>query len=157
MFACLLLCFISMFTCLNLGLAMLYALCGFKFVSIWGHLLAWLHPPLLWLVGCDHLWNTSPWCWCAWYTPFSTSCNVVMLALLALCHPFSFLCFFASLHTCLHVHVWVCVSSILQSHGTMDARSKPTFFLLGHLLCLIICLFASVWILLLFALPPWSS
>ena len=36
--------------------------------------------------------------------PFFASCNVVMLALLALCHPFSFLCFFAFLHTCLHVH-----------------------------------------------------
>ena len=33
--------------------------------------------------------------------PFSTMCDVVMLAL---CHPFGFLCFFASLHACLHVH-----------------------------------------------------
>ena len=35
--------------------------------------------------------------------PFSTSCDV-MLALLALCHPFGSLCFFAYLHACLHVH-----------------------------------------------------
>ena len=55
-----------------------------------------------------------------------------MLALLALCHPFHFLCFFASLHACLHVHAWVCVSSTLQSHGIMNTQSKPTFFLLGH-------------------------
>ena len=63
--------------------------------------------------------------------PFSAPC-VDMLALLALCHPFGFLFFFASLHACLHVHAWVCVSSILQFHGTMNTRSKPTFILLGH-------------------------
>ena len=50
-----------------------------------------------------------------------------MLALLALCHLLGFHCFFASLHACLHVHAWVCVLSILQSHGDMDTRSKPTF------------------------------
>ena len=55
-----------------------------------------------------------------------------MLTLLALCHSFGFLCSFASLHACLHVHACVCVSSILQSHGTMDTWSKPTFVLLGH-------------------------
>ena len=64
--------------------------------------------------------------------PFCTSCNVDMLVLLDLCHPFGFLYFFASLHTCLHVHAWVYVSSILWSNGTMGTRSKPTFVLLGH-------------------------
>ena len=34
----------------------------------------------------------------------SASCDVVMLSLLALCHPFAFLCFFAFLHACLHVY-----------------------------------------------------
>ena len=63
--------------------------------------------------------------------PFFAPC-VVMLALLALCHPFGFHCFFASLHACLHVHSWVYVLSILQFHGTMDTQSKLTFFLLGH-------------------------
>ena len=53
-----------------------------------------------------------------------------VLAFLALHHPFGFPCFFTFLHACLHVHAWVCVSSILQSHGTMDTRSKPTFVLL---------------------------
>ena len=63
--------------------------------------------------------------------PFSTLCDV-LLALLALRHPFGFLFFFAFLHACLHVHAWVCVSSILQSRGTMDTQSKPTFILLVH-------------------------
>ena len=39
------------------------------------------------------------------------------------------LCIFARLP---HVHAWVYVSSIFQSSGTMDTRSKPTFVLLGH-------------------------
>ena len=105
--------------------------------------------PFLWFVGCNHLWDMSPWCWCAWYTPFSTLCDVVILALLALCHSFGFLCFCASLHTCLHVHAWVCASFVLQSHWTMDTRSKPTFVLLRHPFCLTTCLFAPVWHLLL--------
>ena len=76
--------------------------------------------------------------------PFSALCDV-MLALLALCYPFVFLCFFAFLHS--HVHAWVCVSSLLQSYGTRDTWSKPTFVLLGHpllfdnmLVCSFICL-----------------
>ena len=36
--------------------------------------------------------------------PFYTPCDVDMLVLLDLCHMFGFLYFFASLHTCLHVH-----------------------------------------------------
>ena len=64
--------------------------------------------------------------------PFCTPCDVDMLVLLDLYHLFGFLHFFASLHTCLHVHVWVYVSSILRSNGTMGTRSKPTFVLLGH-------------------------
>ena len=70
-----------------------------------------------------------------------------MVAMLALRHPFGFLFFLESLHTCLHVYAWVCVSSILQSNGTMDTWSKPTFILLGHhllfdnmLVCPFICL-----------------
>ena len=120
------------------------------------------------LFGCNCLWDISLWCWCAWYTPFSTPCDDVMLILLGLCLPFGFLCFFAFLHVCLHVHARVlaclcyeasfllsrtsshpslihktsspfwefclmaCVSSILQSNGTMGIRSKPTFVLLGQ-------------------------
>ena len=132
MYACLLLRFISMFFCLDLGFAMHCALRGLVLVDLWGHLLVWLHSPILWLVGCDRLWDTSPWCWCTWYTPFSTPCDDVILALLALCNPFGFLCFFAFLHTFLHVHAWVYVSSILHSYGTINTRSKPTYVLLGH-------------------------
>ena len=40
---------------LDLGFDMLFALRGFVHVGLWAHLLAWLHPPLLWLIGCDHL------------------------------------------------------------------------------------------------------
>ena len=67
---------------------------------------------------------------CLIYTS-SAPCDVDMLALH---HPFGFLCFFASLHPCLHLHTWVYVSSIFQSNEIMDTQSKPTFFLLGHLL-----------------------
>ena len=60
--------------------------------------------------------------------------------MLALCHPFGFLCFyaffFAHLPTCSCLRLCLLVSSMLQSNGTMDAQSKPTFFLLGHPLLL---------------------
>ena len=84
------------------------------------------------------------WCCCTWCTPFSALCDVDMLALLAFCHQFGFLCFFASLYTCLHVHAWVCVSSILQSNGIMDTWSKFTFVRLGYPLLfdnMFVCLF----------------
>ena len=81
--------------------------------------------------------------------PFSAPCNVachacfvppIWLSLL--------LCIlFACLPTCLCMSLCLFVPSILQSNGTMDARSKPTFFLLGHppffdnmLVCPFICL-----------------
>ena len=76
--------------------------------------------------------------------------------LLALCYPFGFLYFFASLHACLHVHTWVCVLSILQSNGTMNTWSKPTFVLLRHplfldnmLVCPFICRPYPIWLSLL--------
>ena len=49
-YACFLLCFISMFACLDLGFAMLFAWHGLMLISLWGHLLVWLHKSLLWLV-----------------------------------------------------------------------------------------------------------
>ena len=124
MYAFLLLCFISIFACLDLGFC--HALC-----PLWVYACRSLGP-LACVVASHHLWDISLWCWCAWYTPSSASCDVVMLALLALCHPFSFLCFFVSLHTCLRVHAWVCASLVLHSHWTMDTRSKSTFVLLRH-------------------------
>ena len=143
MIACLLLCFLSMLASLDLGFAMVVSPIGL-------FLCGYIHPPRG-LIRYNHSWDTPPWCWCAWYTPFFTPCNVDMLALLALCHPFGFLRFFASLHACLHVHAWVSVSSILQSNGSMDTQSKPTFVFLGHpilldniLVCPFICLVCFV-------------
>ena len=158
-YACLLLCFMSMFASLVLGFAMLSALRGLNLV--------WLHPTPVWLclgvTTCEmHLFDAG----LLYAYRFSTPCDN-MLALLA-CAFVGFLCFYASLHACLHVHAWVlltCVMkpssyylvrvhtclwymgprvpsgtlldgtrvlSILQHNGTMHTRSKPTFFLLGH-------------------------
>ena len=70
--------------------------------------------------------------------PFSTSSDVdyhacflppVCLSML-LCFPF------AHLPTCSYMSLYLLVSSILWSNGTMDTRSKPTFVLLGHPLLL---------------------
>ena len=103
----------------------LCALCGF--------VLRWLHPSFLGFVWMCPLVSTPSWCQCACFIPFSAPCDVDRLALLALHHPFGFLCFYAfSLHACLHVHAWVYVSSTLQSIEVFDIRSKPTFVLLGH-------------------------
>jgi len=128
-YACLLLCFISMFACLDLGFAVLCALRGLVLVDLWGHLLVWLHPSLLWIV----------WMWpLVRYTFMVLVCLMHILSPLCalLCLPCLLyatrLAFIASLHACLHVHAWVCVSSILQFHGTMNTWSKPTFILLGH-------------------------
>ena len=59
-----------------------------------------------------------------------------------LCHS---LAFYASLHTCLHVHTWVLlasVSSILQHNKAIDIRSKPTLVPRGH--HLFVCPFACL-------------
>ena len=80
--------------------------------------------------------------------PFSTPCDVT-------CHAYFvppvqlslLLCIlFACLPTCSCMILCLHVPSILQSNGTMDTRSKPTFVFLGHLLfdnmlvCPFICL-----------------
>ena len=49
-YACLLLCFISMFACLDLGFSMLCVVCGLLLVDLWGHLLMWLLSSLLQIV-----------------------------------------------------------------------------------------------------------
>ena len=59
-YACLLLCFVFMFAYLDLGFAMLFALCGLVLVGFWGHLLVWLHLSLLWLVWMRLLVRTNP-------------------------------------------------------------------------------------------------
>ena len=60
-----------------------------------------------------------------------------------LCHP---LALYASLHTCLHVHAWFLLASVLsmlQHNEVMDIRFKPTFVPCGHHLLfvfLLVCL-----------------
>ena len=70
--------------------------------------------------------------------PFSAPSDVVCHACfvppvwlsMLLCFPF------AHLPTCSCMSLCLLVLSIFQSKGTMDSRSKPTFFLLGHPLLL---------------------
>ena len=116
---------------------MLYALCGFMLVGLWGHLLAWLHPTTCETYLCD---------------VGVPDTHLPLLRAMLLCLP-SLLCstrltFFSSLHLCMLAYMFMheSVSSTLQSNGTMDTRSKPTFVLLGHPFCLITCLFAPVWL-----------
>ena len=85
----------SMFASLVLGFAMLSALRG--------HDLVWLHPTPVWLclgvATCEmHLCDAS----LLYAYPFVAPCDD-MLPLLA-CAPIGSLCFYASLHACLHVH-----------------------------------------------------
>ena len=109
MFACLLLCFIYILASLDLGFAKLWALCGLMFV--------WLHWSLLRLIGCNHLRDIPLWCWCSWFTSSSASCDVDMFALLALHHPFGFLCIFARLPTCLCMSLCVVCTPIQWNYG----------------------------------------
>ena len=87
--------------------------------------------------------------------PFSTPRDA-MLAMLCLCHS---LAFYASLHTCLHIHAWVLlasVSSMLQHKEAMDIRSKPTFVPHEHHLLfafLLVCLFVCMLVFWLLCLP----
>ena len=112
MFACLFPCFISMLASLDLGFAMLCTLHGF--------MLVWLLPSLLGLVWMWPFMRYNPSCWCAWYAPFSAPCDVDMLALLALHHPFGFLHFFASfthLPTCSCMSLCFVHTPIQWNHG----------------------------------------
>ena len=108
-YAYLLLCLISMFACLDQGFIMLGTLHGLMLVGNWGHMLVCdCICSSCGLFGCDHLWDTSLSCWCAWYMPFSTSCDVM----LALCHLFGFLYFFAFLllaYMFMHKSLLACV------------------------------------------------
>ena len=124
MFACLLLCFISMLASLDLGFA-ICALC-----PPW--VCAWVVRSVPSRVCLDVTTYEIHLCGVGVLTlHLSLPCAMLIRLPCLLCT--TRLAFFASLHTCLHVHAWVCVSSILQSNEAMDTRSKTTFVLLGHL------------------------
>ena len=94
--------------------------------------------PLVVCFGCDHSWDTSLWCWCAWYTFFSAPCLPCLLC--ATC-----LAFIASLHLCMlaymFMHEFVCCPySNLMELWTPDQNLHLSPF------CLITCLFAPVWL-----------
>ena len=103
-YACLLLYFISMFACLNLGFAMLGALRGLVLTSFWGHLLVFgcIHPARG-LFGCNHLRE---------YIPVMLVCLLHALSPLRamLCLPCllyaTHLAFFASLHFCMLAYMF---------------------------------------------------
>ena len=77
-------------------------------VSLWGHLLVWLYPSLLWFVWMQpFIRYISMMLVCLMHTSL---CSMQCYAWLACFVPsFGSLCFFASLHACLHVHAWVLV------------------------------------------------
>ena len=108
-FACLLLCFRSMFVWLDLGsccsLFPPWACACWSLGSLACVVASVLLVAYLDVTACK---NTSSWCRFTWCIPFL--CSVWCYACLAcLVPPFGSLCFFASLHTCLHVHAWVLV------------------------------------------------
>ena len=101
------------------------------------------------LLGCNHLWDASLWCQFAQCIPFLCPVRCCLSCLLCATR----LAFFASmLSFCTLAYMFIMnlcllVSFILQSSGTMDTWSKPTFVLLGHtllfdnmLVCPFICL-----------------
>ena len=138
-YVCLLLWFMLMLASLVLGFATLDAFRWFVVV--------WLHPtPMRPHLGVT-TWDASPDVGSLRACP-SLSCSMQWYAYYTcLCH---LLAFFASLHACLHVHVWVLlasVSSTLQHNEVMDIRTKPTFVPRGHRLScalLIVCPFVYV-------------
>ena len=145
-YACLHLCFISMFACLDLGFAMLCALHGLMLVGLWGHLLVWLHPSLLWIV----------WMWpLVRYTSMVLVCLMHTLSLLRalLCLPCllcaTHLAFIASLHLCTLAYMFIHESVCCPYSNFMELWTpNPNLHLSSWdtLYCLITCLFAPVWL-----------
>ena len=126
-YACLLLCFMSMFASLVLGFAMLSALHGLDLV--------WLHPTPVWLclgvTTCEmHLSDAG----LLYAYPFLTPCDDMLPSLA--CAPFAFLCFYASLHACL-----LTSSSLVP---TISCRFTPVFDTRDPESLQELCLMASV-------------
>ena len=104
------------------------------------------------------MWDTPLWCWSAWYTPFSTPCDVAYYAYFVPPVWLSLLLciLIACLPTCSCMGLYLLVSSILQSNGGMDTQSKPTYVLLGHLLLFDNMLFALFTCLACFVCLYWA-
>ena len=120
MVASLLLWFISMFACLDLGLVMLCALHGLVLVGLWGYLLVWLHLSLLWIVWMlpfvrrtfvvfvclIHTFLCSAWCLYGWLAFFVPPVWLFVL-----------LCIFVRLPTCSCMSLCVIHSPISWNYG----------------------------------------
>ena len=117
MFACLLLYYISMFACLDLGFGMLCAFCRLVLVGISGHLLVWLHLSLLGFVWMWPLVRYTPVVLvCLIFTPFSTLCEVEWLP-----------CFMLSVGLCLSVLGAICLRGCIHpSCGLLDVTTCET-------------------------------
>ena len=103
-YACSLLCFVSMFNFLDLGFAMLCALHGLMLVGLWGHLLVWLHLSFLWLVWMWLLVRHISMMWVCLIHTFSHSVRWCYACLACFVPPVwlsLLLCNFACLATCL--------------------------------------------------------
>ena len=156
--ACLLLCFVSMFVYLDLDFAMLCALFGLVFFGFWGYLLVWLHMSLLWFVWVWPLMrHISVMLVCLIHTfLYSMRCWYVCLA--ALCHPFSFLCFFyifAHLPACSCMNLCVVYTIIQWNYG--HPIQTYIFPLRTPSICLITWLFALFYMLSMLCFPLFGS
>ena len=146
-YACLLLCFMLVLASLVLGFSMLDNLRGLDLV--------WLHPTPMRLCLDVTNWEASPDAMLLrTYPSLSTSWDAMLT--MFVCDP---LAFYASLHTCSHVHAWVLLASVLsmlQYNEDMDIRSKPTFVPHGHHIFfafLLVCLLTSLLAFLFLCLP----
>ena len=100
-YACFLLCFILVLASLILGLAM--------FGTFHEIDLVWLHPTFMRPCSKVALWDASPWCWLLRAHLSLFSLHAMFAYHTCLCHPWAF---YASLHTCLHVHIWVLLANV---------------------------------------------
>ena len=140
-----------LFACLCLLASMLvlaFLVLGFTTLdALSGFVVVWLHPTPMRLCSDVTIWEASlnAGLLRVYHSLFRFSQCYACHA--CLCHP---LAFYASLHTCSHVHAWVLlasVSSTPQHNEVMDIQSKPTFVPRRHHLLfafLLVCLYASL-------------
>ena len=126
---CLLLCFISMFACLDLGVAMLGALRVLELVGLWGHLLVFgCIRPTCGLFGCNHMWDPTPWCWFSWCIPLFSLRAMLCLPCLFCATPLALL---VSLHLCILVYMFMHESICLLVSSSLitiiSCRFTPVF------------------------------